>query len=795
MQTPDKPFVKTQEEFDALFNQLNYAVEGASGSVKDYYLENSYGQFTLTTDVVGPYTAQHNMAHCGSSWQGARQLATEAVHLADPDVDYSAYDNSGNGWVDGVYMIFAGYGEEAGGGPNTIWSHAWSIEPVQLDGVWISRYACSPELRGNSNSNMTRIGVIGHEFGHILGAPDYYDTDGDNSGGQFTGTGRWDMMAGGTWNNGGATPAHHNPYTKTYLYHWASPTTLNQDTTVTLFKAFNHSDSFYRINTNTPGEYYLLENRHQVGFDAYIPGEGLIIYHVHKEVAASGNSINVGHPQKMYPVSAGATTNPSGAPWTYGNISSAETPFPGSTNQTSFTDSTIPNALSWAGENTNKPLTNITRNASDKTVTLDFMANVGVVADWMHLDDGNQHGLVGLGGGGVYQIAQRFEPEDMVAYQGFQVSNIRVFTGNMPTSAAIKIWQGESQESLVEVLHQSFTAAEESWVTVALNEPLEIDPALELWFGAEYDDPGAGVFTASRDIVTDHNGKGNLIRMDITDHAAWVPLSDYNIVGDWNIQARVVPSGLNVIFFSVTDGQGGLAAELNGAEIYSGDGIPDEQDLLFTASPDSGFGIKEWTVNGEVVDGHQASNLELSDISGHIYVEVAFYEIFHLVDFYVEGNNGTLTASVDNNGINSGDEIQAGRDILFTANPDAGFRVKEWTLNGAVVDGATDLNYEIIHIDKDLTVTVAFEEAVSAEYPETPKLLVYPNPARSLLAIESNEIITRIRLIDISGQILKDIAVDAVRADLNVHNFNNGVYLLQVRTMEGVLYRRIQIVK
>jgi len=116
METADVPFQKTQEDFDALFNQIGYSFDGASGSVKEYYLENSYGLFDLSVDVAGPYTAEHDMAHYGATWSGARQLATEAVHLADPDVDYADYDNSGNGWVDGVYMIFAGYGEEAGGG-------------------------------------------------------------------------------------------------------------------------------------------------------------------------------------------------------------------------------------------------------------------------------------------------------------------------------------------------------------------------------------------------------------------------------------------------------------------------------------------------------------------------------------------------------------------------------------------------------------------------------------------------------------------------------------------------------
>ena len=89
----------------------------------------------------------------------------------------------------------------------------------------MQKYSCSAELRGNSGSYLTRIGVICHEFGHVLGAPDYYDVD-YTTGGSFEGMGDWCIMAGGSWNNNGATPAHHNGFTKVALYDWATATTL-----------------------------------------------------------------------------------------------------------------------------------------------------------------------------------------------------------------------------------------------------------------------------------------------------------------------------------------------------------------------------------------------------------------------------------------------------------------------------------------------------------------------------------------------------------------------------------------
>ncbi len=374
----DKAFTKTKADFENLFNQVGYTAGGATGSVKDYYLENSWGQFNLTVDVAGPYTASQNMSYYGANDASGndvkpRELVLEAINFADPTVNFANYDNDNDGTVDGVYLIYAGYGEEAGGGANCIWAHAWQISPVTRDGKTISKYSCSAELRGSSGTTITAIGVICHEFGHVLGAPDYYDTN-YSTGGQFEGTGQWDMMASGSWNNNGVTPAHHNAFTKIYFYNWATAITLTAAADITVDNAVDYK-SFYRINTATSGEYFLIENREKHKFDAYIPGSGMMIYHVHSGVmtSASSNTINTTHPQRMYPKCASATANPSSTPSSYGSINSAGCAWPGTSNKTSFTDATTPNMKSWAGANTAKPITNITRNATAKTVSFAFM--------------------------------------------------------------------------------------------------------------------------------------------------------------------------------------------------------------------------------------------------------------------------------------------------------------------------------------------------------------------------------------------------------------------------------------
>jgi M6 family metalloprotease-like protein len=601
METPDVPFIRTVEEFDALFNQLNYTFEGATGSVKDYYLENSYGQFDLTVDIVGPYTASNNMANY-SSFEGARNLITEGIHLASDDVDYSDYDNSGDGMVDGVYMIFAGYGQEAGGGNNTIWSHAWSIWPaIQYDGVSISRYACSPERRGNSQSNpqgfITRIGVISHEFGHVLGAPDYYDTDGGDSGGSYQGTGQWDMMASGTWNNSGATPAHHNPYTKTYIYNWANQQILDEPGEVILQNSVDDPNSFYRINTLTPGEYFLLENRKKTGFDAYVPGNGLLIFHVHANIEDAGNGVNAGHPQLMYPISAGAMSYPDPAPGSYGNISSPSTPFPGTTQNTSFNDFTIPGSRAWEKSFTNKPLTDINYNQQTGELSFYFMDD-DFIKDWLYWDDGHSSSSVGLNGGGVFQIAARFTPEDLQEISAYSLTGINVYVNNPATAVDVKIWQGSTADSLVEYVNKSVDQQPAQWIFVELDEPFLINTSQELWIGAEFDDPGANVFPAGRDQNTDYDGKGNMIRLDVTDAEAWQLLSDFDISGDWSIRAMFEKSDEPVIdFFDIM-----LFAIPPEGGFVSGHGtFPGDIEHTVIAEPADQYRFLNWTENGNVV--------------------------------------------------------------------------------------------------------------------------------------------------------------------------------------------------
>jgi M6 family metalloprotease-like protein len=376
----DVKFSKTQSEFEGLMNTVGYSNNGAHGSVRDYFLETSYGQFDLTTTVAPHiYTASHNMAYYGADVDGehspkAKELVTEAILAADADgVDFSQYDNDGDGSVDGVYVVFAGYGQATSGHTDEIWPHAGGVSGVICDGKEVSKYSCSCELSGGSGSNMTTIGVICHEFGHVCGAPDYYDTDYATDG-EFDGCGSWDVMDVGLYRGtpSGSRPTHFNPFEKIRAG-WVTPVTLTAGTDITDMPDITTHPVVYQYNTTTADEYFLMENRQQTGFNSDAPGHGLLIYRYSK--AYWDISRNKTAPQGFYPVcaSAGTSPTPTSDPTSYGDISTAGCPFPGSSAKISFTDETTPSAKSWAGNNSYKPITGITEDNTAKTIGFTFM--------------------------------------------------------------------------------------------------------------------------------------------------------------------------------------------------------------------------------------------------------------------------------------------------------------------------------------------------------------------------------------------------------------------------------------
>ncbi|MDR2087138.1 MAG: M6 family metalloprotease domain-containing protein [Dysgonamonadaceae bacterium] len=386
IQFKDKSFTRTLEEFEALMNQEGYNANGAKGSVRDFYLENSYGQLILEVTVAGIHTSLKNHAYYGENGSNnydlhPEELAKEAAEYTFDQIDPADFDNDGDGYIDTFHFIYAGYGEESSGGQNCIWAHKSGFYPaLTFSGKKLNTYSCSPELRGNSGSNITFIGPICHELCHVFGAPDFYDVDGeDNSGNEFSGTGQWDLMAGGSWNgsvNGkGSRPAHINMYQK-IAFGWVNPVELTATQTITGMPNSAENPVAYIIKTPRPDEYFVLENRQKRGFDTNVPGNGLLIYHVSiTQQDINRNTVNDKHPQKVYPVYAASTVElPTGTPDSYGLINSASCPFPGTKSKKIFNQTSTPALKTWNNDPMTKSITGITE--ANRLISFQFTLNL-----------------------------------------------------------------------------------------------------------------------------------------------------------------------------------------------------------------------------------------------------------------------------------------------------------------------------------------------------------------------------------------------------------------------------------
>jgi M6 family metalloprotease-like protein len=195
----NKPLIKSKADFEVLMNQEGYSANGARGSVVDFYKENSYGKLDFKITVAGPYTLSKNWEYYGENSPGGgsdyiervQEFAKEAANLTfkDPEINPADYDNDNDGFIDSFHIIFAGFGEEVSGSdPNCIWSHKFEFSPISFGNKKVNVYSCSPELRGNSGTHITNIGVICHELCHVFGAPDFYDANSEIDG-EFLGTG------------------------------------------------------------------------------------------------------------------------------------------------------------------------------------------------------------------------------------------------------------------------------------------------------------------------------------------------------------------------------------------------------------------------------------------------------------------------------------------------------------------------------------------------------------------------------------------------------------------------------
>ena len=284
---PDLPSTYAANSFLPMFN-------GPSDkpTFKEYFLQNSYGALDITVDVVGWVRAEKDYAYYGDQhgYVRARELAGEAFAGAETaGVDFSDYDNNQDGNVDGVIVIHAGPGAEVGGRREYIWSHRWSGDAQYYDGTWVSDYTMQPETRYGSRTN---IGIFCHEFGHLLGLPDLYDTDAND--GTNGGIGEWGLMGFGGWVGSEQYPAGMMAWSKESLG-WGQVIDITDQYGEYTLQAASTHETFYKIRTPKANEYFLLENRQTTGVDSQLGGTGLAIWHIDQDIASqypNSNRVN-----------------------------------------------------------------------------------------------------------------------------------------------------------------------------------------------------------------------------------------------------------------------------------------------------------------------------------------------------------------------------------------------------------------------------------------------------------------------------------------------------------------------
>jgi immune inhibitor A len=278
--------------------------EGYVGSVRDYFLAQSNGQFELDFDVVGPVTMSKNYGYYGND--GAYQkdekvyeMIKEACDGIQDKVNLKDYDWDGDGEADQVFFLYAGLGQASGGSAGTVWPHEselryWPCGVLSYSTGKINTYACAnelqPETQGSSRYISAGIGTICHEFSHCLGFADMYDT----TGGGGYGMSVFDVMDQGSYNGNGFVPCNYTAFERIYAG-WVEAIELIDPATVKDMKSVSdYGRPFIMYNYKNTNEYFLLENRQNTGWDKGLYGSnGLLIVHVNYVPSRwANNSVN-----------------------------------------------------------------------------------------------------------------------------------------------------------------------------------------------------------------------------------------------------------------------------------------------------------------------------------------------------------------------------------------------------------------------------------------------------------------------------------------------------------------------
>lgn len=382
--------IDSKTYFTEMLNKEGFDTYGGTGSARDWFLQNSNGMFDPEFDVYGPVTLTQNVSYYGANKlknnEDVRphQMVIDACKALDGEIDFKDYDRNGDGYVDNVYVFYAGYGEaDTDEQEDTIWPHSWEIssataqgDPLELDGVYIDRYACSNETCGiigyDSNSNSIYadrpdgIGTFVHEFSHVMGLPDLYSTAEYYSSYRdvpFTPE-EFSVMDYGPYNNDGMTPPNYSAYER-YALDWITPDVMISGNRS--LENLGDTNQAFIVKTDKEQEFYLFENRQQTGWDKYIPGHGMLVWHVDFDQTVFYNN-KVNNTKTHQYVDLVEADNIQDYPtgqnldgyYFYPETTRTGDPFPGSKNVRTFGASTTPALKSWSGKSLGVELSGIT---------------------------------------------------------------------------------------------------------------------------------------------------------------------------------------------------------------------------------------------------------------------------------------------------------------------------------------------------------------------------------------------------------------------------------------------------
>jgi len=367
-----------QKLYTDFMNKEGFSEFAHNGSVRDYFIQNSMGKFTPTFDVYGPITVPGSRESYGNTLtgnKGAKQAMQEALDtlVKRGGIDFSLYDKDKDGFVDFFFMLFAGIGAANSGNKNAIWPHAGNIgnignpkNGVKLtDDIYMNRYACANEISGkaykkdSTTSTIEGIGTVVHEFGHVLGLPDLYDTKKTNPRKPL---GSWDIMASGsyncpnnTYNTQCCSPPLFSAFERMSLG-WFTPTELNDTGSVKLDK-LDDNIAFSVTNPKNPNEMFLLEYRTKKNWDKAQKSSGMLIWHIDYSdsvwkkggINSDSNHIYVNIIEAVPETSTSVATTD---------------PFPGSAKVTDFNK-----FIFWNGDDMKIAISNITESPDTNYIT------------------------------------------------------------------------------------------------------------------------------------------------------------------------------------------------------------------------------------------------------------------------------------------------------------------------------------------------------------------------------------------------------------------------------------------